>query len=1202
MTLPSDQLRDDAAGRRAAQTRFSGTLVLEAGAGTGKTTTLVARVLAWSLDQGWTAAETRTDGESRTPERVAASVLRGVVAITFTEAGAAEMATRVAAAFASLASGAQEGLPGFDPDLLSIESAETLAQRAHHLLGALDHLTVETIHAFCRGLLTIYPLEAEIHPDLRVDPDLRLTEEIAHEVVDEAVRQAYARPKGRALAQLAIQGQGPDRLVETLVGLREMGLEARALDVDPLDAAGIAAIAAGLSSRLDAFVAAGACDLRRVTSGTKAAAVADAIDRSRERLSAPPTDLPGLATLVAELEASWGDHFNKLSSWRKGDLTKGEAAVLSPHGEAFFRTAGALRSLLRHLGRMDPVRLDTSRRALAPLLAECERKAATRGILTFSDLLAGALGLLQKNKFLRRREQRRIQQLLVDEFQDTDPLQSEIIELLALDGPADTRPGLFLVGDPKQSIFGWRDADLAAYEGFVEKALDEGGERFPLVRNFRSDPPILEEVSAVVAPVMVESPGLQPPFIGLEPNRDDSRLATAQWAPVEYWVSWDAAAGPATRGEETAALEAEAIARDVRDLHDETGVRWSEIALLFRSTSRMDAYLEALRDADVPFIVTRDKHYYRRKEIIDAAALVRAVVDPLDHLALVGYLRSAAVGLPDAALLPLWRQSFPRLASAISGPSSPALAEVLEIVASIGSRLPPGIPGIERITGWESALAAAMEDLAVLRRSFRNDSAAEFIDRVRELTLIEVTESARYQGKFRLANLDRFFRRLETAMVDRGNDMLAILRTLRRSLTEAPDAQEAPPKDSGEDAVQVLTIHKAKGLEFDHVYIPQMHSASRRDNELTLFDADRRWRTAETPQYCLLFSSTPDWHEVLERNREIEATESVRLLYVALTRARKRVVLLGRWPAEFEPRDAQSARNPLDLVHSRLGLQSSPGQLADDCRATDRSWIDDAGIRWRFPALGTTDPTSSHGHTTPGWVPGASDVAAEKLELADRLSAATARMARPRRVTASSEAAAKLAELTGAHEPDRSPAVPGWSRDLAMLVGTAVHRAFELWDLEADAAEELAASRLKVAELIRAWLPAEDCSPALEQANAILDRFEGGTLWERWTRIGPHVVARELPLLLPPEADGEAIDGLSGSIDLLYRDPDDATWVIADFKTDRVESDEDLEARAHAYHAQEAVYVEAVRQALDLERPPRAELWFLWPGRMWRSS
>ena len=637
-------------------------------------------------------------------------------------------------------------------------------------------------------------------------------------------------------------------------------------------------------------------------------------------------------------------------------------------------------------------------------------------------------------------------------------------------------------------------------------------------------------------------------------------------------------------------------------MHEDTGAPWSEIALLFRSTNRLDTYLSALRDAEVPFIVARDKQYYRRKEIIDAAALVRAIVDPLDHLALVTFLRSAMVGVPDAALIPLWKHDFPRLASAVRGPSSKALGKLLELAESIVDELPEDIPGLDRIAGWHHGLANGLETLARLRQSFRYDSAAEFLDLLRQATLIEVTEASRYQGKFRLANLDRFFRRLEESMIERGNDMRAILRVLRRSVYEAPDAKEAPPKDSGEDAVQVLTIHKAKGLEFDHVYIPQMHTLHRHENDIKQFDVDRRWRASPQPQYCLLHSATPYWFEVTDRAGQVEATESVRLLYVALTRARKRVVLLGCWPGELEARTAQNARNPLDLVHSRQGLTVGPTQLAGQAGEDDRSWLDSEGIRWRFLGRADTGSAARRRHETPSWVPTAGSVAEQMADLESRREAAARRMERPRHTAASSESASKLLALAGRHEPTDLGPRPAVNRDLAMLVGTAIHRMFEEWDLGEDATEQLAHGRAQVESRLTAWLPGPEGVDAIEVAREILDRFEGGSLWQRWLAIADRIVARELPMLGSPPEEGPALDFLAGAIDLIYRDPEDERLVIADFKTDRVETEDAVTARALAYEAQEQVYAAAVQAALELPEPPRTELWFLWPDRVWRTS
>src|SRR5436853_1266359 len=234
--LRADLLVEDRAARRAAQTRFDVPLVLQAGAGTGKTTTLIGRLLAWTLGEGWERATRRlaerTAGKPREegPDRVAAEVLGRVVAITFTEAAAAEMASRAARELASLASGREA------PDWLEasiLPAGPERSRRARALLGTLDHLAVRTIHAFCRGLLADYPLEARVHPDLVIDADGRLVDELVRETVEDALRDGYGDPGDPHLLALAIRGFGPPEIVEALGSLVQAGLPAAVLTDDP---------------------------------------------------------------------------------------------------------------------------------------------------------------------------------------------------------------------------------------------------------------------------------------------------------------------------------------------------------------------------------------------------------------------------------------------------------------------------------------------------------------------------------------------------------------------------------------------------------------------------------------------------------------------------------------------------------------------------------------------------------------------------------------------------------------------------------------------------------------------------------------------------------------------------------------------------------------------------------------------------------
>jgi ATP-dependent helicase/nuclease subunit A len=1180
----------DEPARRAAQAEFDRPVILTAGAGTGKTTALVARILTWCLDPGWRRAAAELP-QGAPDERIAAQALDGVVAITFTEAGAAEMAARVAQAFGALARGAGEEAPalhGFRVELLGPEARGALARRADVLLGALDHLTAETIHAFCRRLLARHPLAAGIHPRIAVDADLAASEEVVADVVERAARAAYASEAPHPLIELAELGLGPDAIAAQLLKLVERAVPPWALARDPYAGPGLAEIHSRLRQTLDALAAAGAERLAAVRTGSKALAARAAWRSTLEQvLPNPPRDLGQLEGWLALLESLWeGTAANALREWSHGKFTKGELEAVGEAAPAVARAASALRSLLEHLSELAPRRLDLARRALAPLLAEATAICRSRGLLTFAALLRGARDLLHDHPEIASRESERIRQLLVDEFQDTDPLQCDLVRALAL-GPG-RRPGLFLVGDAKQSIFGWRDADLEAFEAFRDEVLAAGGVERELAVNFRSQPAVLEEVERVIEPVMVAQPGLQPPYrplrVGVEaaaPGLGEAR------APVEHWVSWDFAIEPpaATRADRAAEIEAAAIAADLAALHAEDGVPWSAMALLLRSTTWVDSYLDALRAAGVPFVVTRDKLFYRRREVIEAAALVRAVVDPGDELALATVLRSPVAGVPDAALLPLWRRGLPRLAAGLGDADGTAVARIGALLDEVAGALPRDVPGLERIPGWPRSAADACAALAELRRAFAREPADRFIEALRGRTLLEALQAACHQGKFRLANLERLFRRVETALAERGHDMAAILRALRRSLDRAPDAPQALPKDTGDDVVQVLTIHKAKGLEFRHVYVGGLHSESGRDREVP-FDPMR------PEEYALFGWPTPGFHAVAARRERIEAAERVRTLYVAMTRAKERIVLAGCWPERQEPRAPERASHHVDLLLHRRGLPPSLADLAEQCRRDGRAAVDLDGARWRF--LGLAPPAVPAGRRAGTELPvGLEELAAGEARLAEARAAAGARQAMPWARPAAADAAAALAALHAAREDDERPRAES-SRDIALLVGTAVHRLFEGWDLDADPERELVRQRAR----LEAWLSARaaDPAPALRRSGALLHRLERGDLLRRFLALRSRVLARELPVLLPP--DGGCVGFVAGAIDLVV-EGEDGRPLIVDFKTDEVETAEELAERAAAYASQEAAYARAVGEALGLPGPPPCELWFLWADRVW---
>jgi ATP-dependent helicase/nuclease subunit A len=1172
---------EDRLARVAAQTVFDRPVVLEAGAGTGKTTALVGRVIAWALGPGWEGAAAEEAelreraGRPGAPdlERVAARALDGTVAITFTDAAAAEMASRVGAALRELAAGR---LPlGVLEDGL-VSDAATRRLRAHTLLTALDHLRVSTIHAFCRRLLAANPLEAGIHPAFRVDADERLTEAVAQAVVEERYRRALGGDGDPDVLGLAAAGVGPDRILASLMELVHAGIPGAALG----DGEGWRREAAALLAELGAAANGLAALLAERSGGSrrlvKAVEIAEACRRVGEAIAAPGCSL---GTARAAIE-TWLDDpiLSRLREWRRGALTASESEAFGRVAERLAELAGAVLATATSVRQIDEELHATGSRVLGAWLEETRARLRREGVVGFGDLLRGCRDLLVSEPGVAARERRAIRQLLVDEFQDTDAVQCEILAVLGLGGPAGERPGVFLVGDPKQSIYGWRQADLAAYQSFVGRVLGEGGELHRLSVNFRSVAAVLDEVERAVRPVMGPEPGVQPAFEPLlvgPPRRDDRGFGSAGRAPVEYWIT--PALGTRGEVEEVGDIEPRAVAADIRDLHDRHGVAWGDFAILMRSTGELDDYLHALREAAVPYVVERDRSYYRRREVIDASALIRAVIDPLDHLALLTWMRSATVGVPDAALLPLWRSGFPDLATELRTSDAASLAEISAVIGAAAAAT-PAVPGLERVQGWEASLVAAMETLARLRESFAADPVPVFIERLRTASLLEATEAARVLGSYRVANLDRLFRSLLEEVDRRGGDPEAILATLRRAVSERREEEEGRLREHVTEAVRVMTIHKAKGLDFGHVY---------------LVNADRTMLNERLPdtgaamhgvawQTVLFGAPSPGWRHVVARRRRIAEAELVRTLYVALTRAKRRLVIAGRWDRAL---DGAGALSHLSLLARRSGGVPALDSLAAPALECGARWVPLSA-----ESVETSVPVADVDRAGP---PGRAAAEEDERALEAAASAARLRMARPYSGAASSEAHRLVREgLAGAAQPGDAAfriQASAAAMEAATAAGTAVHALLERLDFGGDVAAQITSWPAALALSLR------DRPEALRRADQIVGRLASSPLSRRLAALAGAVLARELPVIVPPSADEGPVGAVIGAVDLLYREPATGELVIADFKTDRVEG-EALAARAHAYRPQLETYARAIEWALGLPAPPAMELWFLHAG------
>ena len=1137
--MTAELLTADRDARAIAQTEFVRPLVLEAGAGTGKTAALVARVVAWSVGPGWTRHSSLGAGE-----QIAARVLSRVVAITFTEAAAQEMAERVARAFETMARG--ETPPGVLP---AVVDAPDVRSRARALLSAIDRLVVRTIHGFCHRVLATAPLEVGLHPAFRIDADGSALARAVEEIVDDDLR---ADERSTAWKALAARGVDPIDVRDALESLLSSGATADVLAAPLASVADLEALEQRMRGALRALEEAIGDSLefvarvdaaQRVLGWARAALGEESGERGR-------IDPPVRERLVA---------------WARGIFTESERNVLDP--ERIRSSAADLLVVADHRARVDPVRLEEARVVLAPLLGEAEVLLRSRGFVTFQNLLEDAVQLLGADAWVAARVRGDIDQLLVDEFQDTDRLQCELVRILALRG--EKRPGLFVVGDPKQSIYGWRSADLDAYEALVAEIARAGGDVGALVLNFRSAPAILDEVERIVGPVMIARPGIQPVFRPLLAHRTEAPgFATAPWAPVEHWVTspWrDGAPVAAPSALLSTELEARAIALDLRTLHERQGVAWSDAAILLRSTTDLDLYLSALREQGIPYEVDRDRNYFLRREVIEAGALLRTVVDPTDPLAFLTLLRSAWVAVPDRALGPLWRANIPALAAALDGHDDAALAKALAAVDEVVLRNPTTLRDLD---GWPKMLAHALRSLHAARRSWAEDEVAVFLRRVRDLFLVEVTESARYLGAYRLANIDGLFRSVERALHRSDGAVTEVLELLRRSIKEAREAPEELVQAATADAVRVMTVHRAKGLDFDHTYVAQLGKESR-PRAL----AKNRYLRAPRTELVLLGVPTPGFDLVDRLERDREVAERVRLLYVATTRARERLVLCGAWPLDGEPPPVAVSRSFLDLVRRRRGasaiaeLAAAPAEGRVVHARGGAHWVFPGA--WSFPALQTehagrdlaVDPLRARRH---------------REILDDDRRRARARMDRT-----------LVGGVTGLdrRSPVQSNDLDDVVREEAAVAGTILHAVLERMDHTRDAGARLAWATEQTARRLETVPDALRAGTA-QRIRDVLSALAGGRVLARLGELHPHIVGRELPLVLPPEEHIGPLQAITGAVDLVYRDPADGRVVVVDYKTGR-----QREADAHA--AQGTRYARAIRDALGLLDEPRFEAWYL---------
>jgi ATP-dependent helicase/nuclease subunit A len=800
--------------RRLIRELLNETLFVEAGAGTGKTLALVDRYVALVL---------------------AGRRVEELVAITFTEKAAAELRDRVRGEMERrLAAGVGEAAP-----LLAA-------------LAGLERAQISTIHAFALNVLRSFAAEHGIDPSFAVQDEVaaerRFRQRWRAFLEDAGSDPAAREVVGRALA-LGLTTRDIGQLAHDLWG---QGAIAEALQLSPLAAPAVPPLdLPGLRRSLlglDLGHVPETDRLRRAIEG--ALAVLD------ELIRAPKDE--GDALLAARAPALRSGQLGSARNWGGAQRVNAARAALAEVVDALQSSLAARRSVA--LAGLLPI--------VVRFVAEEARARSREGQLMFDDLILRLRNLLRDSAEARRRLRARYCSMLIDEFQDTDPLQVEIALAFARDPVSGwIEPGrLFLVGDPKQSIYRFRRADIAVYTA-TRRDVEAGGGKLPqLVLNRRSRSSILRFVNQTLAGVIGDGarPEVQPPYQTIHAEREEDLDG-----PDVAWTGGQLAL-PARESRRQEAAQVAAYCRAAlaqgwqvwdRERGSPRPARFRDIAVLVPARTILAPLERALAAAGVPYRVESGSLIYATQEVRDLINCLAAIDDPTDDIAVVAALRSPAYACSDVevASYRLDRGTFNYLSPTIDGLPG-RVAEALQDLRRRHQSRPGSLAGlIESFVGERRLVEAGMYD-AGNRNAFRR---ARFV--------IEQARAFEAEGP---------------------QSLRAFIEWLERRAGGAILDHEGAGLDDDEDAVRVLTVHAAKGLEFPIVFLAGLGVG--RSNQHDVLGLDRgtgavsvsigsRTRGAN-------FKLGPV-DDVEAQEKAHEAAERDRLLYVAATRARDHLVL-----------------------------------------------------------------------------------------------------------------------------------------------------------------------------------------------------------------------------------------------------------------------------------------------------------------------
>ena len=1080
----------DQAARDRIRESLDETLFVEAGAGTGKTTSLVDRVL------GLVSTGRAT--------------LDRIAVITFTESAAAELRDRVREALEKAVDDPSYGEGGRD--------------RCRQGISDIDQASVQTLHSFAADLLQARPLEAGLPPGFhvmdRIAADLSFEDQwkrwLDATLDDAAIGQCFALAisLGMSLSQMRDIALAFHREYDRLEGV----VFERPMDAPPPSVKAMVRAAPELD-RLCQYARLGEDDplvrhVRGVLSST----------RRLQEVESPSPAAYRLLARAGRIRTSSGN----MSNWEDDAGTGQNACTL-------------VKDSLKDLDGLVQAELAQARLfALAPVLSalqnfvgEYASQRKKQGVAQFQDLLVWARDLLRDDLEVRDHFRERFAYLLIDEVQDVDPLQAEIALLLSENVEDGDRRGerpmhwadlpvargkLFVVGDPKQSIYRFRRADINQVR-LLQRAM--GPSPLRLVQNFRTQRPVISWVNHLFGRWMDATSG-QAEYVPLVPRWEAA--VNHPYAPRTWYIGAttdDVTVGPMREKEAAAivnmlagmtAASWQVLDREATDEANEERyrpARYSDVCILMPTRTAIRTLELALEDGGVPYRLEGASLIFETQEVRDLLNCLRSIDDPSDQVSLVAALRSPAFACSDEDLLDFVRRqgSFDYLGS--KGPSEGPVAEGMSAIREYHEgRL------------WSST-AMLIERLIRGRRLIE---AAMGRPRPREVW-------RRYQF---LVDQARAF------VQAGGGPLRAFLAWTDRQISEGTRVTEVPVPEGDEDAVRVMTVHAAKGLEFPIVVLVGLN-ADRSRSESGPVIVDRASSAVEVGIGSQANSfQTPGYHALSAIEKELAEQEFVRLLYVAATRARDHLIV-----SMF--RTASDTKSAAALI---AGMMEGHEQLWEPVPQDD-----------------LPEPSSEAAPSSPEALPEPSmEARAAWLTERDRLVADRSRPA-----TVAATTLARVAK-------DEAVSDEPWRRGRGgSSLGRAVHAVLQTVDLATGKGLDETAMAQATAEGIahRSADVARLARVALE-SDVVTRAVASGRYW------------REVPVAAPL---GQG--AIEGFIDLLFQD--DGQLIVVDYKTDALEVEETADV-AQRYRLQAGAYALALTESTG--RPVREVVFlFLQPRR-----